>query len=148
MVTDPNLLRKISCFQDLSDAQIEAFAQIAEFVHYAPNQVIFEEGVIGKRLYFLIKGKVEVLFNIGKPGLTRIDVKEGENIMGCSAMMEPYMYTATNRCLTSVEVLEVNIAEMQALMKKDCKIGLEVQSLLIKTMKEYILKLRNLLSER
>ena len=58
------------------------------------------------------------------------------------------MYTATNRSLTEVEVLEINISQLQELMKKDCQIGLAIQSQLIKFMKEYILRLRNMLSER
>jgi len=148
MATDPDLLKKISCFQGLSDEQIKDIAQIAVSVCYPPHHNIFEEGVMGKRLYFLLKGKVEILFNTGKPTLTQIDLKEGEHIMGCSAMMEPYMYTATNRSLTEVEVLEINISQLQELMKKDCQIGLAIQSQLIKFMKEYILRLRNILSER
>lgn len=147
MATDPKYLKNFSCFQTLSDAQIEAVAQISDVLCYSPKHVIFEEGVIGKRLYFLLKGKVEILFNTGNPELTRIDEKEGEYVMGCSALMEPFMYAATNRSLTEVEVLEVDIAKLRVLMEEDCKLGMAIQNQLIKFLKDYIMKLRSMVAQ-
>ncbi len=148
MTADPNSLRKFSCFQDLSDEQIDAIAEITTEVCYPANHVIFEEGVVGKRLYFLLKGKVEILFNVGEPTLTRIDVKEGEDLMGCSALMEPFMYAATNRSVTEVKVLEIDIPKLRELMKKDCKLALAIQQQQVNFMREYILRLRSMLSMR
>jgi CRP-like cAMP-binding protein len=53
MTTDPNLVRNISCFRDLSKDQIKNIAQIANAVCYPPNQVLFKEGEPGQNLYFL-----------------------------------------------------------------------------------------------
>ena len=148
MATDPALLKKFSCFQDLSDEQLNAVANITDAVCYPPKHTIFEEGVMGKRLYFLLKGEVEILFNTGKTNLMRIDVKTGETVMGCSVLMEPFMYAATNRSLTNVEVLEINVPELMKLTEKDCQLGMSIQKLLINFMREYILRLRNLLGNR
>ena len=148
MATEPVLLKKFSCFQDLSDEQLDAVANIADAVCYPPNHTIFEEGVMGKRLYILMKEEVEILFNTGKPNLMRIDVKTGETVMGCSVLMEPFMYSATNRSLTNVEVLEINVPELMRLTEKDCQLGMSIQKLLINFMREYILRLRNLLGNR
>jgi len=67
--------------------------------------------------------------------------------MGCSALMEPYMYAATNRSLTEVEVLEVNIPKLVELMEKDCKLGMAIQKQLIQFLKEYIMKLRSMVAK-
>lgn len=148
MATDPVLLKNFSCFQDLSEEQLNAIANITDAVCYPPNHTIFEEGVMGKSLYFLLKGDVEILFNTGKPSLMRIDVKTGLTVMGCSVLMEPYMYAATNRSLTKAELLEVKVPELMELIKKDCQLGMAIQRLLINFMREYILRLRNLLGGR
>jgi len=148
MSTDPVLLKKFSCFQDLSVEQLDEIANVTDSVCYPPNHTIFEEGVMGKRLYFLLKGEVEILFNTGKPNLMRIDVKTGETVMGCSVLMEPFMYAATNRSLTKVELLEVKVPELMKLTEKDCQLGMAIQRLLINFMREYILRLRNLLGDR
>ena len=147
MPTDTSYIKSISCFQDLTPEQVDALAEISDIVCYPPKHNIFEEGVLGKRLYFLLKGKVEILFNTGKPDLTRIDIKEAEYVMGCSALMEPYMYAATNRSLTEVEVLEVNIPKLVELMEKDCKLGMAIQKQLIQFLKEYIMKLRSMVAK-
>jgi CRP-like cAMP-binding protein len=145
MVTEAHLIKKVPGLQNLSESQIQQIAEISEIVSYPPKHIIFEEGVMGKRLYFLVKGEVEVLFNTGKPQLTRIDTKMAECVMGCSALMEPYMYAATNRSITEVETLEIQIPALKALMESDCQIGMAIQQLLIQFMREYILKLRSML---
>ena len=61
MPTDTSYIKSISCFQDLTPEQVDALAEISDIVCYPPKHNIFEEGVIGKRLYFLLKGKVEIL---------------------------------------------------------------------------------------
>ena len=68
--------------------------------------------------------------------------------MGCSALVEPHMYAATNRSLTEVEVLEVNISLLTDLMHKDCQLGLKLQQQLLKFMMGHIMELRNLLANR
>ena len=84
-------------------------------------------------LVFLVKGEVEILYNIGEEGMVRVDTVSSEEIVGCSAMIEPYTYTATGRCLTEVEVLEINITSLQALMQKDCPLGLNFSSILFRS---------------
>jgi len=57
------------------------------------------------------------------------------------------MYAATNRSLTEVEVLEVNIPKLVELMEKDCKLGMAIQKQLIQFLKEYIMKLRSMVAK-
>ena len=68
MTTDPNLVRNISCFRDLSKDQIKNIAQIANAVCYPPNQVLFKEGEPGQNLYFLVKAKLKFYITLAKQG--------------------------------------------------------------------------------
>jgi CRP-like cAMP-binding protein len=93
-------------------------------------------------LFFLIKGKVAVLYTIGEAGQVRVDAVSGNEIIGCSALIEPYTYTATERTVTEVEVLEVDAVALRELMQRDCRLGLVLQQHIIRVLMERILDLR------
>lgn len=142
MATDPVYLRDYSCFHSLSDEHLKAIAQITDTICYLPGHVLFEEGQPGTRLFFLIKGDVEVFYNIGEAGQARVDTVSGEEVVGCSALVEPYTYAATERSLTETEVLEVDAVALRELMKKDCTFGFLVQQHIIGILMKRILDLR------
>jgi len=142
MSTDLVYLREFSCFRDLPDEKLKAIAQITDAICYLPGQVLFEEGQPGKRLFFLIKGDVEVFYNIGEAGRVRVDTVSGEEVVGCSALVEPYTYTATERSLTEAEVLEVDAVALRELMEKDCQLGFMLQRHIIGLLMKRILDLR------
>ncbi|MDO9085150.1 MAG: cyclic nucleotide-binding domain-containing protein [Anaerolineaceae bacterium] len=148
MATYPKYFREFSCFDDLTDEQIDTIAEFSDAVCYPANKILFKEGEVGKKLYFLRKGELEVLFNIGEEGQVRVDTLFGEEIAGCSALVEPYTYSATEKTLTEVEVLEVDNQALRELIHKDCQLGLLIQHQLIKKLMKRILDFRiNLLQQ-
>jgi CRP-like cAMP-binding protein len=142
MPTDPKYLQGFSCFRDLSEDQLEAIAQITNAVCYPPGYVLFEENKPGEHLFFLIKGEVEVLHKFGEAGQVRVDRVLGEEIVGCSALLEPYIYTATERSFTEVEVLEVQAVPLRKLMQRDCGLGFKIQQHMIMVLMNRIQNLR------
>ena len=142
MPTDTKFLRTFSCFRDLSDDQLEAIAKFSDAICYMPDHILFREGEPGKNIYFLVKGKVEVLYNISEDGEARVDTITGEEIAGCSVLIEPYTYTATERSLTEIEVLVVEASALRELMQKDCRFGMLMQQRIIKVLMDRILNLR------
>jgi len=142
MPTDPNYLLNFSCFRGLSQDQLGAIAQITNAVCYPPNYVLFREGRPGERLFYLVKGDVEVFYEIGEAGQVLVDTVSGEEVVGCSALINPYIYTATERSLTEVEVLEIDAVALRDLMEKDCRLGFLLQQHIISVLMERILELR------
>ena len=142
MSTDLNLVLNISCFRDLSKDQTKNIAQIANAMCYPPNQVLFKESEPGQNLYFLVKGKIEVLYNIGEAGQVHVDTVSGEEVFGCSALIEPYTYTATMRSLSEIEVVVVNAIALRELMQKDCQLGFILQQHIIKLLLRRVMDFR------
>jgi len=142
MPTDPKYLKNFACFQGFSDEQLDAVAEITNAVCYPPDYLLFEEGQPGERILFLESGEVEVEYNIGESGPVCLDTVSGHEVVGCSALVEPYIYTATERSLTQVEVLEVNAEALRALMQADCRLGAALQNYLLQVLMERILNLR------
>jgi CRP/FNR family transcriptional regulator, cyclic AMP receptor protein len=142
MPTNPEFLQEFSCFRNLPEDKLKKIAEISNAVCYLPGHTLFNEGEEGKYLYFLVKGKVEVFYHIGEEDQVRVDMISGEEIAGCSILIEPYIYTATERCLTEIEVLEIDAHEFRELMRKDCQFGMMVQEYIIKVLNRRILDLR------
>ncbi len=143
MATDPNMIKNFSCFHDLSEDQLQSIAEISNSVCYSPGHVLFEEGEQGKYLYLLIDGDVEVFFKADETGFNKVDTISSEEMAGCSAMVPPYTYTATEKTLSEVEVLEIDINELRDLIEKDPGLGIKLQQYMIQTLNDRILKLRH-----
>jgi len=142
MSTDPKLLRSFACFHTLSDEQVNAIAQISNSVCYSKGYVLFKQDDPGDFLYLLIEGDVEVLYEHAETGAQRVDTVSSEEVVGCAAIVPPYTYTATEKCLSDVEVLEIKTNELRDLIQKDPQLGLLLQEYIIKILNERILSLR------
>ncbi len=142
MPTDPDRLKRYACFRALTEDQRQAVAQSVREECFYPRHILFQEGQPGSQLYMLAAGKVEVLYNIGEEGQTRVDtVGEGE-ILGCSSLIDPYAYSSTARCLSEIETLVLNAEALRKLMDDDCQIGYSIQNHIIRMLLDRIIDLR------
>ena len=142
MPTDPSYLRNFSCFQDLSKSQVDAIAEIATSICFPEGCVLFEEGKPAENIYLLIKGEVEVLYKIGDDGPVRVDTVLGEEVVGCAALVPPYVNTSTVRSVTEVEVLEIDATALKNLMKEDCALGFSIQQQIMRMLMDRIMNFR------
>jgi len=142
MPTDPSYLRNFSCFQDLSEDQAEAVAQLTTAICFPLGHLLFEEGKPAEHIYLLAKGDVEVLYKIGDEGPVRVDIVSGEEVVGCAALVPPYVNTATVRSLSEIEVLELDANDLRKLMKEDCSLGFSIQQQIMRMLLDRITNFR------
>jgi CRP-like cAMP-binding protein len=142
MPTEPSYLRNFSCFQDLSESQLNAIAEITSSICFPEGHVLFEEGKPAENIYLLIKGKMEVLYKIGEEGLARVDTVLGEDVVGCVALVPPYINTSTVRSITECEVFQIDAVALQSLMKEDCALGFSIQQQIMRMLFDRIINLR------
>ena len=142
MAVESYYLRNYSCFQDLTDAQLDEVAQLCEAECFYPGHTLFEDGKPGTHLYLLAKGEVEVLFDIGEEGLVMVDRIDAGKAIGCDVLVPPFTYRYTARSLDEVEVLIINAAKFRALMQEDCKLGLSIQQHIIQILLDQIVDLQ------
>lgn len=110
----PELLRNYPIFSVLDSKQIKFIAEIAEEEVYQQGTVLFREGETAEALYLLLKGGVELFFTVEveqRPELRKElffrEVKPGE-LFGISALIEPYVLTATSRFTRDSHVIRIN----------------------------------------
>ena len=142
MPTDPTRLQQFSCFRELTEEQREVIAQIATEECFYSGHTLFEEGKPGTHIILIGDGHVEVLYSIGEEGPSQVDQVSEGGILGCSALIDPYTYTSTTRCLTEIEAMIIDAQALRAVMKKDCPLGFSIQKNLIQMLLDRIIDLR------
>ena len=142
MPTNPDRLTRYTCFRALTEDQRQAVAQLAREECFYPGHILFQDEKPGTHLYMLASGEVEVLYNVGEENPTHVDALGEGEILGCSSLIDPYVYSSTARCLSEIETLVLDAEELRKLMEKDCQIGYSIQKHIIQMLLDRILELR------
>jgi CRP/FNR family cyclic AMP-dependent transcriptional regulator len=121
----PELLRRYPFFGFLDDAQLRAVAMLAEEEHCAAGETLFDFESPANALYLLVEGGVEHSYVfVNHDGLGRHkeffigEISPGE-IFGLSALIEPYVYSATCRASVSSRVIKIEAAGLRAVCEVD-----------------------------
>ncbi len=147
-------LRECRIFSALSDNALEEIVSLAVEKQYEAGATLFEEGDSAEELIVLQEGKVALQMaqpKIQMPIGRRItlDVVTKNEIVGWSAITEPYIYTITAVCLQKVKALSINGVKLRQLVRDDHHIGYEVLKELIKVVASRLDDTRQvLISER
>lgn len=142
MVADPERLTRYECFRNLTVEQRKAIAETAEEVCFYQDHTLFKEGAAGETLFLLHSGEVQILYNIGEGGPAQVDTVSGNEVLGCSVLIEPFTYTSTARALTQSEALALDAAQLRVLMEQDCSLGYSIQKRLMQMLLDRITDLR------
>ena len=110
-------------FKGVSQRFITRIANGAEEQTYKKNSTIFKKDEQASHFYVLVAGEVHIeiggaeqTFGVGKPG----------EVFGWSALVEPYRYTATARCVKETRVLKISRDLLEAAVKEHPGEGLAV----------------------
>ncbi len=153
-MTTKQILRQCQIFSTLSDAELEKIASSTLEKQYEAGATIFQEGDSAEELLVLQEGKVAVQMTLPKTQAQinkriTVDVVTRNEVVGWSAIVEPYMYTFTAVCLQKVRALSISGTKLRWLLRDNPKIGYEVLKGLIKVVASRLDDTRHVLvSER
>ena len=148
------LLRECPIFESLVDEDLEKLAAMCSPVEWGAGATIFAEGNLARDLYVVEKGKValQMQLPVTQPHLSKritVDVVTKGEMVGWSAVVEPYKYTLTAVSLEPTRLMAIDGARLKALLKDDYRIGFEVMSRLIGVVASRLDETRHvLISER
>ena len=153
-MTAKQVLRECQVFSTLGNAEMEKVAALTLEKQCEAGATLFREGDSAEELLLLQAGKVALQLTL--PGevvqMSRkitVDVVSGNEVVGWSAVVEPYVYTLTAVCLQRVEALSISGSKLRWLLRDNPKIGLEVLNELIKVVASRLSETRRVLaSER
>ncbi len=121
----PEILRRYPFFGFMTDAELKAVAMIAEEVSYKEGEILLESEKPADSLYFLVEGSVDHLYVVTDHNHTKtrkefhIDEFAPGDIVGISALIEPYRYTATVRAHTPTCAIKIAGDALRALCEVD-----------------------------
>lgn len=148
------ILKRCPVFAMLNAAELEQIASLTEEREYEAGVTLFQEKDSVGELLVLIEGKIALQMTLpavsgeGSRKVT-IDLINPEEVVGWSAIVEPYTYNFTGICLHKARVLAINGAKLRILLRDNCHIGYEVVKGLIKVAASRLDETRQLLvSER
>ena len=153
-MTYKQALRECTVFAGLSDAELEKVASSVVEKQYEAGTTIFQEGDNAEELLVLQEGKVALQMTLpnGQVPMSRritVDLVTGNEVIGWSAITEPYVYTLTAVCLQNVNALSINGNKLGRLLQDNPKAGYEVMKGLIKVVALRLADTRHvLISER
>ena len=92
-------------FKGVSQRVLGEIGKIAEEISFEKDAVIFRTDEEAPYIYELVQGVVDIVvlerdnmhFSVMRPG----------EIFGLSALVEPYVYTATANCVSDVKVIRI-----------------------------------------
>lgn len=148
------ILKECPVFSALSDSELNTIASLAVEKQYEAGTTIFEEGDSAKEFLVLQEGKaaLQMILPERQGQLGRritVDVVTKDEIVGWSAIVEPYTYTLTGVCLQKVKALSIDGSKLQRLLRDNQHIGYQVLKETIKVVASRLDDTRQLLiSER
>jgi len=121
----PELLRRFPFFGNLENSQLVAISIIAEEETFNNGDTIFQERSPAESLFLLEEGSIDLYFTVVDnfhPELRQEfsigEINPGEPF-GISALIEPYVLTATARVSSPSRVIRINAAALRATMDTD-----------------------------
>ncbi len=130
MVQNDTLARSI-LFEKLSEEQLDEVLKLCVEREYAPQREMFEEGDPADYLYLVEQGKIAIemaLPSSTSPARKRATVEvagEGE-VVGWSALVEPYQYTFSATTLERTKVIAIDGPGLRRLLDQNPRIGYQV----------------------
>lgn len=125
-MVSPELFRRYPFFAMLSDEQLKAIAMIAEEKTYPKETLLLKENSQANKLMLLLEGDVDLIFSGGGEGAIVNalvgSIAPGE-MLGVSALIEPYTYISSAKATLPVKIVEIDGAAVRALMQVDKLMG-------------------------
>ena len=146
-------LRDCEIFSGLGDTELEEVAASVLEKEYAAGTTIFREGDSADDLLVLQEGKIAMQMTLlreqGQDRKVSVDIVSKNEVIGWSAIVEPYTYTLTAVCLQKVKILSISRDKIRWLLEDNPRIGYEVLKGLIKVVASRLHDTRQvLISER
>ena len=124
-------LKSSTLFADVDKDQLERVSVLCRGGSYLEGKMVFNEGDEAAELYILTYGRValEMLRRIlpTRPAIpSAVDVVTKGECFGLSALVEPYVYPLSARCMTPCTVLAIKGDMLRMATDKDAGLGYEV----------------------
>jgi len=123
-----DVLKTFGFFKEFTDEELKKFSDIATEDSYKAGVQLWKKGDAAKHLLLLKEGKTQMALDIDvgphKPPMhVTVDIIEKGEGLGWSAVVEPYLYTRSVRCIDDVEVIAFDAVQLREILNSDKVLG-------------------------
>jgi CRP/FNR family transcriptional regulator, cyclic AMP receptor protein len=147
-MTDKDLFKKISLFQDLSDQEIKEVLQLVVPRTFPAGSVIIREGEAGDSMFIMVSGEVEITKRLGvvldeeTPNeriIIRLKAEEGV-CFGEMSLLENEPRSATVTALTECRLMEMGREVFMKIIRQNSDMGCKILLRLAQSLSKYLRK--------
>ena len=115
-------------FQGLTRPQIERIESIAKERFIKKGDWLFHEDQKATHIYLLKEGAIELVTKVEDAVDIPISIIRPDNgCLGIGALVEPYLYSLSARCMEDSTLLAIEQVKLQTLMQDDHELGCTIQ---------------------
>jgi CRP-like cAMP-binding protein len=136
-----DLLKNFGLFQGFSDGDLSKFADMATEESYKAGVQLWKKGDPANSLLLCLKGKALMTLDVDTgshtpPIRVTVDIVTTGEILGWSAVVEPYVYTRAVRCLDELEVVALDAAKLREKLNEDKALGFKFMTAIAKVIRD------------
>ena len=119
----PEMLRRYPYFAGMHEESLKAVAMLAEEKQVAAGAHLFGEGDPADAMNIIVKGEVHIEYILGTGDRRIVDTLADGDILGWSALVEPYKYTAIGTATKATQMITINAKKLRELCERDPQLG-------------------------
>jgi CRP-like cAMP-binding protein len=119
----PEVLRRYPYFAQIDEESLKQVAMLAEEQCVASGVQLFNEGDAANAMNIIVKGEVNIQYLLGTGELRTVDTLVDGDILGWSALVEPYKYTAIGTVSKDTQLVVIDARKLRDLCEKDPLLG-------------------------
>ena len=119
----PEVLRRFPCFAPVSEESLKAVAMMARPECLRAGRRLFGEGDPADRMSLIVDGAIDIQYQLADGELRTLDTLIAGDIVGWSALVEPYKMTGTATAGKDTNLIMVDAKPLRALCERDPLLG-------------------------
>lgn len=116
IVPDVNFLKSVTLFIEFEADELEHLRRVLHTSHFAPGDVILEEGNANRALHIVKNGRIRVTRSVHDREVSLCDLVSGQTF-GELSIIEDGVASASLRAVTDTEVLSISMGDLAAFLR-------------------------------
>lgn len=117
-----DFLRKVPLFIEFDSAELDQLRSSLHASHFAPGDVILQEGNANRALHIVRSGRIRVTRAVHDHDVPLCDLLEGQTF-GELSIIEDGVASASLRAVTETEVLSVSMTDLADFLRRNPSAG-------------------------
>lgn len=128
----PEVLRRYPYFAHVGDESLKAVAMLADEKNVRAGTQLFSEGDPADAMNIIVQGEISIQYILGSGERRTVDTLVNGDILGWSALVEPYRYTAVGTASKDTHMVSIRAKGLRDLCDKDPLLGYQLTTQIAK----------------